>query len=134
MAAEIFFSKISMSFSFVACWELRQRYISICVYTYIVQYETRLWGRRLFNRRGRREVARRYLGGGGRRGGQALGQGEREAGSGERDKGSVKREAGSGTRDEGSGTRDTSPLPPWGKMRGQGEIHIMKPSFCAEWP
>jgi hypothetical protein len=49
MAAEIFFSKISMSFLFVACYQLRQHYISICVYTYIVQYEARFWSRRLFN-------------------------------------------------------------------------------------
>ena len=46
---------------------------------------------------------------------------------------SVKREAGQGEREAGSGA---SPLPRWGKTRGQGEIHIMKPSFCAEglWP
>jgi hypothetical protein len=82
----------------------------------------RRWSRRLFNRRGHREVARRYLGGqawrqlggGARRGRQALGQGERELGR--------------RTRDEGRRTKEAA--------EEKEDIHIMKPSFCAErlWP
>jgi hypothetical protein len=38
-------------------------YISICVCTYILHQEPRFWSMGLFNRRGRRGVAQRYLGG-----------------------------------------------------------------------
>jgi hypothetical protein len=38
----------------------------------------------------------------------------------------VKREAGSGTRDEGRWTKEAA--------EEKEEIHIMKPSFCAESP
>ena len=85
----------------------------------MVQYETRSWGRESLGEI-LSDIADEVFWG------PAAGGFEREAGQGEREAGSVKREAGSGA----------SPLPRWGKTRGQGEIHIMKPSFCAErlWP